>query len=260
MPFTISHAAAVLPLRKLKRLPLAALVIGSMSPDFSYFFAHDAMERLATHSIAGLFWFCLPVSLVVWLLYVRLLEAPTIALLPESWAARIKPSRSELTIARLSNVSAGILLGALTHLLWDAFTHINSPMVNAVPVLRVVVFEWHHRPIRVFRLLQHLSSIAGLLILAIYGWLHVRAPLTPSVHEPPRPSVSITNNLRVVALLVVIAATAALAIWGYRLHPAIPLERRLFYFAMGGMTGVVLAWCALAAFVTWKNRAASARH
>ena len=36
MPFTISHAAAVLPLKK-SPLPLAALMIGSMSPDFSYF-------------------------------------------------------------------------------------------------------------------------------------------------------------------------------------------------------------------------------
>jgi hypothetical protein len=176
MPFTISHAAAVLPFRKLTRLPLAALAIGSMSPDFSYFFAHDDMERLATHSIPGLFWFCLPVSLVVWFLYVRLLESPTMALLPESWAARITPSLSELTLPRLTIVSAAILLGALTHLVWDSFTHIHSPVVNAVPGLRVVVFEWHGRPIRVFRLLQHLSSIMGLLILAFWAWLRVRAP------------------------------------------------------------------------------------
>jgi hypothetical protein len=259
MPFTISHAAAVLPLRKLTRLPLAALAIGSMSPDFSYFFAHDDVERLATHSIAGLFWFCLPASLVVWFLYVRLLEAPSMALLPGAWAARITPSRSELTLARVSIVSAAILLGALTHLVWDAFTHIHSPVVNAVPGLRVVVFEWHGRPIRVFRLLQYLSSIAGLLILTIWAWLRVRAPSIPSLREAPSASASITNNLRVAALLVLVLATAAFAIWGYRLHPAISLERRLFYCAMGGMTGAALAWCALAAFVTWKTRSERTR-
>jgi len=259
MPFTISHAAAVLPLRRITRLPMAALMIGSMSPDFSYFFAHDDMERLATHSIPGLFWFCLPVSLAVWFLYVRVLEAPTIALLPESWAARITPSRRELTIERLSWVSVAILLGAFTHLVWDAFTHINSPVVNSVSGLRVVVFEWHGRPIRVFRLLQHLSSIMGLLILAFWGWLRVRAPLTESDREAPRPHGAITNNLRVAALALLVAATATLAVWGYRLHPAIPLERRLFHFAMGGMTGAVLAWCAIAAFVTWRKTVRNGR-
>jgi hypothetical protein len=259
MPFTISHAAAVLPLRRVTRLPLAALMIGSMSPDFSYFFAHDDMERIATHSIAGLFWFCLPVSLIAWFLYVRLLEPPTIALLPESWGARIMPSRSELSMARLSIVSAAILLGALTHLVWDAFTHIHSPVVNAIPGLRVVVFEWHGRPIRVFRVLQYLSSAAGLMILAIWAWMRVRAPLAPALIESPSQTVSITNNLRVAAFVMLIAATAGFAIWGYGLHPAIPLERRLFYCAMGAMTGALLAWCALAAFVTLKMRAENSR-
>jgi hypothetical protein len=225
-----------------------------MSPDFSYFFAHDDLERLATHSIPGLFWFCLPVSLVVWFFYARLLEAPTMALLPESWAARITPSRSELTLARVSIVSAAILVGALTHLVWDAFTHIHSPVVNAVPGLRVVVLEWHGRPIRVYRVLQYLSSAAGLMILAIWAWVRVRAPLTPTLRESPRQAAPITNNLRVAAVLVLIAGTAGFAIWGYGLHPAIPLERRLFYCAMGAMTGAALAWCGLAAFVTWKIR------
>ena len=36
MPLTIAHPAAVLPFRH-SRLPISALVIGSLAPDFEYF-------------------------------------------------------------------------------------------------------------------------------------------------------------------------------------------------------------------------------
>jgi hypothetical protein len=254
VPFTISHAAAVLPLRKLgkSRLPLAALIIGSMSPDFSYFFMPGEVERLATHSIAGLFWFCLPVSLAVWFLYVRVLEQPTIALLPEHWAARITPSRSDLTITSLAIVSVAILLGAVTHIVWDSFTHINSPVVNAVPGLRVVVFEWHGRPIRVFRVLQHLSSVLGMLVLAFFAWRHLR-------NAPPVPTASptsIPHKARVGAVLLLFAMALVLAIVGYALNAHVPLERRLFHFAIGGMTGWMITWLAIALVIRsrWRRR------
>ena len=64
MRLTIAHAAAVLPLRQFGklRLPLVALMIGSMSPDYAYFLPGD-LDRVDTHSFAGLFYFCWPVSL-----------------------------------------------------------------------------------------------------------------------------------------------------------------------------------------------------
>ncbi|SEF46838.1 protein of unknown function [Flavobacterium urumqiense] len=38
MPFTFSHPAIILPFLKNKKLSATALIIGSMSPDFEYFF------------------------------------------------------------------------------------------------------------------------------------------------------------------------------------------------------------------------------
>ena len=72
MPFTVSHAAAVLPLHRLSKhkLPLSALMIGSMAPDFGYFFTREA-GRLLTHSFSGLFIFALPAGLFVWFFYVE---------------------------------------------------------------------------------------------------------------------------------------------------------------------------------------------
>jgi hypothetical protein len=128
VPFTISHAAAALPLRRLGkfRLPLAAVMIGSMSPDYAYFLP-GGFERMETHSIAGLFLFCWPVSLGLWVLFVRVLEPPTIALLPENWRTRFPSSNREMTLRVLALASVAVLLGALTHLVWDAFTHGRPP-------------------------------------------------------------------------------------------------------------------------------------
>ena len=63
MPFTVSHAAAVLPIDRWTRhtLPLTALMIGSMAPDFGYVFSYE-LSRPITHSFLGLFTFSLPVS------------------------------------------------------------------------------------------------------------------------------------------------------------------------------------------------------
>ena len=100
VPFTISHAAAVIPLRKLTQgaLPLAALMIGSMSPDLRVFPA-GRTDRVDTHSFAGLFWFCWPIGIASWLVFVRVLERPTCALLPESWRSRFAPSNQTITFA-----------------------------------------------------------------------------------------------------------------------------------------------------------------
>src|SRR5688572_23084608 len=89
MPFTISHAAAVLPLHRLSRhrLPLSALMVGSMAPDFGYFFSHEA-SRQFTHSFASLITFSLPAGLAIWLFYVAMLEKTTITLLTDRWHTR----------------------------------------------------------------------------------------------------------------------------------------------------------------------------
>ena len=61
MPFTLSHPLAVVPLRRWcpARLNFAALVIGSMSPDFGYFIGQFDAAAFA-HTIPGLFTVCLP--------------------------------------------------------------------------------------------------------------------------------------------------------------------------------------------------------
>ena len=249
MPFTISHAAAVLPLRKLggSRLPLAAMMIGSMSPDFAYFFPLD-LGRTSTHEIDGILLFCWPVGLALWLLFVHLVERPTIELLPEEWRARVARSDPTPSLRMYAFASLAIILGAMTHVAWDAFTHANTTITNAFPAFRAELFTFRGRPIRVFLVLQYLSSVIGLLGLALWARSVRRsAPDPRRLAEPPSP---ITDRMRIGAALMVISTSGVTALLAYANNAGLRFEHRLFHLLVGGMTGWALAWCAVALVVS----------
>src|SRR5262245_26185542 len=127
MPFTLSHAAAILPLHRFgnSHLSLAALTIGSMSPDIPYFvelpFGNDS------HSLLGIFYFCWPVGLVLWGIFEYLLKQPTLDLMPGSVRTRFACHTPRVSTRLMLAVSISIMLGALTHVAWDSFTHATSP-------------------------------------------------------------------------------------------------------------------------------------
>jgi hypothetical protein len=248
VPFTISHAAAVLPLRSVGkfRLPLAALMIGSMSPDFGYFLP-GGFDRVETHSLAGLFLFSWPVSIGLWLLFVRVLEQPTIAVLPEHWRTRFPSSSKEITLRVLALASAAVILGAATHVVWDSFTHRGTVVVNAIPVLHAVAFHVEGWRIRWFLVLQVASSVIGIMVLAIWAWR-----LPPGRY--PKPSaIPVSNATRRLALAVLVAASLALAITSQFAHSDSRFSAQVFHFLIGGMTGLALAWCAMALWFRWRQ-------
>src|SRR5512134_324687 len=90
MPFTFAHPAAAVPLRRwLGRYgTVSALVIGSMTPDLAYFLP-CGVSRAQSHSVAGLFWWCLPVGAAVYLLFHTVLAPPLVALAPRGLRARL---------------------------------------------------------------------------------------------------------------------------------------------------------------------------
>lgn len=253
MPFTISHAAAVLPLHTLgkSRLPLAALMIGSMSPDFAYFLP-DSLAQISSHSFEGILLFCWPVSIALWLLFVHLLELPTIELLPAEWRARVSRSDSTVSLKALAFASITVILGALTHVAWDAFTHGNTPLTRAFPGFRVELFTLYGHRFRVYLILQYLSSVVGLVALAF--WAHRLRRSAPAGHAPDAPRSRLSDRARVAAVLLVTATAGVTALLSYASYPGAPFGHRIFQFLIGGMTGWVMAWCAVALFINWRLR------
>jgi hypothetical protein len=244
MPFTVSHAAAVLPLRKLGggRLPLAALMFGSMSPDYSYFLPGD-LAVLPTHTFTGLFWFCLPAGLAIWLLFVHLLEAPTLSLLPDVWRTRIAPSDRSLSLRVLATAAAAVVIGAATHIVWDSFTHRWTPVAEALPFLRTLLFTAGNQPVYVYKLLQHASSLIGFVFLVVWAWRIRKAAL---VDSRTATITGASTRAKAVAAIILVATSGAFAIDNYLDHADVWFERRLYHFAIGGMFGWMIAWCAVA--------------
>ncbi|MDX3532614.1 DUF4184 family protein [Streptomyces sp. ID05-39B] len=149
MPFTLSHAAAVLPAVRADgtgrgRLAPAFLVAGSFAPDMTYYAASvlsGAMEfGDVTHSFAGV----LTVDvLLAWALVGLwlLVREPLVALLPRARQGRtavLTRCGSPRARVRPSTVAwwyVSAVLGALTHVVWDAFTHLDRWGMRVFPVL-----------------------------------------------------------------------------------------------------------------------------
>lgn len=236
MPFTIAHAAAVLPLQRLK-LPLTALMIGSMAPDFGYFVSHEASRQL-THSIPGLFIFCLPTGLAVWLFYVYFLEKATITLLSDRWHTRFAHTDA-VTPALIGRASIGIVLGAITHLLWDNFTHRETLATTAIPMLSGPTpgFSW----LPVYHLLHALSTVVGLVIL--WMWMrHLHRQPARSLIRPYR----ISEKLRIRALWFLLAASVLVGLLQWLPYVHRRYDAQLFAVAVGSMSGLFVAWCVVA--------------
>ncbi len=171
MPYPIAHPAAVLPLaRPLGRYAvLPALVIGSIVPDLWYFV--PLATRDLSHSVEGLFVFSLPLGLTLYWLFHALLKAPLVALLPAAAAARLAPLAVPGLPARpWRAVLLGLLLGAVTHLAWDSFTHEEGLIVQRFPALQGQLFAIGGYPLRVYQLLQHGSTLLGTAFVAWWAW------------------------------------------------------------------------------------------
>ena len=169
-------------------------------------------------------------------------------MLPENWRTRFAPSNQDITLRVLAFASAAVILGAVTHVVWDSFTHRGTVVVNAIPALKAVAFHVEGWRIRWFFVLQVLSSVFGLMVLAIWAW---RQP--PGRY--PRPSTpSVTHATRVLAFAVLVAAPIGLAITSFYFHSDTYLSARVFHFLIGGMTGLALAWFAVAVLIrrSWK--------
>ena len=170
MPYTISHAAAVLPFsRWLTRLRvLSATVIGSMVPDLGYLMPVHP-DRMLTHSALSLFTFSLPLGLLCYWVFQRLMKAPLLSLLPDQAYMRWRPFAAPAALNSPRQwllAAAGVLAGAVTHLAWDGFTHEGARGMRMIPELDDWVVEVHGHHLIGAGLLQDASSMIGLAIVA----------------------------------------------------------------------------------------------
>jgi Domain of unknown function (DUF4184) len=215
MPLTLAHPAAVIPLRRLlgRRAVASALVIGSIVPDFVYFLPLG-VSRNASHSIGALIWFCLPVGCAVYLLFHLFLKRPLLSLSPAGVARQlyiVDVNRPRLPSASWLVVAMSVLLGALTHLAWDAFTHKGAPAVREFTLLRAHLFSVGSYRVFVYTILQHGSTVMGLAILSwwVLRWLQT----ADRGEEPMAPLTSWERTLAVLLLLGIPAGSGFVSLF-----------------------------------------------
>ncbi len=180
MPFTASHAVLALPFIRTPLVP-AAIAIGAMSPDLPLFLRGFGLTYAFTHTYANLLW-TMVLAFGLFLIW-RVVLRPAASELSPSWLARRLPSEWEEPAADAATEAVGfgqrrsyipllivsLLLGVISHILWDAFTHEGRDGLDVFPALAE---QWG--PLRGFKWLQHGSSIVGLVVIGIWAALWLR--------------------------------------------------------------------------------------
>ncbi|MCC5944919.1 MAG: DUF4184 family protein [Bernardetiaceae bacterium] len=170
MPFTFSHPAIVLPLMFLPRqwLSLTGLVIGSLTPDFEYFLRMRIKSNYS-HTIDGLFWFDLPLGLLLAFLFHNIVRDRLFDNLPIFLKSRFSTFKNFDWNRHFKQnwlvVTISILIGAASHIFWDSFTHNHGYFVQTIPALQNSV-EFLGKEIPILKILQHSSTLLGGLIIA----------------------------------------------------------------------------------------------
>ncbi|WP_286146191.1 DUF4184 family protein, partial [Shigella sp. FC1967] len=143
-----------------KKLSLPALIVGSTSPDLLYSFGLYQSAATA-HDLLGWFYTAFPFCLLIFILN-YLLRNPLKCVSPIPLYEPIKPTIQVLILFVLS-----LYIGAVTHIVWDSFTHETGTAVRYFSVLQAQLLQGmtNSQEIAIYKLLQHLGSILGLLYL-----------------------------------------------------------------------------------------------
>ncbi|MFI9775045.1 DUF4184 family protein [Streptomyces sp. NPDC051956] len=286
MPFTISHAAAVLPAVRRDgtgrgALVPSLLVAGSFAPDVTYFAASAVPGAMEfgdfTHSFPGVFTIDVAIAAVLVGLW-RLLREPVIALLPGRVRGRVLVVARGAGGARGGFASGGsasgafawerrpvaavwwwyvsAVLGAATHVVWDAFTHLDRWGMRVFPVLGEKIagspLYWYA---------QYGGSAVALVVIALFVVSAVRRVTSSAAADARAALPQLSVSERWVAALVIGGCVAVAAgvrtvrWWTYWGAAAKPWEI-IPTLCFGGGAGLVLGLVVYALLVRGRRGAA----
>ena len=159
---------------------------GCMAPDFEYFIRVD-VRGVWGHDLKGIVLFDLPMAVVMVVLFHLVVKNNLIDNLPPALQRRFARVKT-LTLREdmFSRPLAFVLcacLGALTHVIWDGFTHKAGFFVEELPSMydgTVVPFDGVKYPL--WYALQQASTIFGLAVLVLY--VSLMKPLHVPVTRP----------------------------------------------------------------------------
>lgn len=172
MPFTLSHTVLAIPFKNKslsKYFNFTALVLGSMAPDFEYYIKISTHDTWNGHSLSAIFYLNVPLILLFSIIFHHIIKGSLILMLPNS----VYPYFSKYSLTKPDIFSAkgmiiflySAILGDLSHLFLDSFTHLQGFFVEHFSVLRMNTFFYN---MMVFEILQHLLSVIFFIILILF--------------------------------------------------------------------------------------------
>ncbi len=221
MPNPLAHPAAAIPFTKAK-LVFSALVFGSIAPDFGYFI--KVGQGYFMYTLPGLLLFDLPVGFVLLWLFQTLAKWPLLSLLPIGLQRRLIDPARRFTfgpVKRFGLILLSLLVGSLTHIIWDSFTHDYGWVVEN--------FAFFHTPIAgipLYDLLQTLSTYLGIAIL-FYWFIRWLPKATRSEEVPARFSGKI-QALFLALTGVALAIVEGLIFYSRQIAGAQPIHRHIW--------------------------------
>jgi hypothetical protein len=225
-------------LRRQLRLDAACLVVGSMAPDFEYFVRVAPLASIS-HTKLGVLTWGVPVTLASVVIARYVLAWPVLLVAPRCIARRAtvlatRPWPGRLTAATVLSLVISAAIGSASHLAWDALTHADGWGPKHLMSLHAIVDAPILGHMVVHRVLQYVSSIVGLVVLAILvvHWLHRQA----AVELPPAPRAW----PRAVFAACIAAAVALASVRIHRLH-ATDVDARLVGVVAGCLAGALIA-------------------
>ncbi len=206
MPFTLAHPIYIAPLKHLspKYVSATGLILGSMAPDFEYFLMLEPYRSLG-HSIIGLFLQAIPLSIILAFLFHNVVKESAAQHLP-SICQLDRRASNRLGVWSLRSLHdwmifiISVIIGFLSHVTLDAFTHAHGYFVMQFPWLREIIL--YNYPI--YKLLQHSLSVLGLCMTVIWiGYLLYRS--SPDLGD--NQSVNVSKRQKLMYWMLVIVVT-----------------------------------------------------
>ncbi|GAA1610508.1 hypothetical protein GCM10009789_76070 [Kribbella sancticallisti] len=149
---------------------------------FATMHIHGNLTLTLTHKFSSAFWLDPLLALLALLVFHLVLRRPLVALAPAALAARLPLPPRGFSPVRVFWIVVSVVIGGFTHVLWDSFTHYDGYFVrhNWDFFTANITSYWD-----VNRVLQYLSSIGGILAIAVWLYFWWRRT-NPGQIEPER--------------------------------------------------------------------------
>lgn len=169
MPLTFAHPAIVLPAKYLPQrwVSMTGLIVGSVTPDFEYFM-RAKLQSSYSHTWTGMFWFDLPLALLLTFLYHYIVRNQFIINSPVFLRKRLSRYMDfdwgKYVKHNFLTVLVCLLAGIASHIFWDSFTHRHGDFVKLIPFLRETTAIMGFHMVN-YAHMQDISTVVGGVIV-----------------------------------------------------------------------------------------------